>query len=806
MFFRMLKNDLRSKRGLNIILFLFITIASALVFVGAAQVYSSLTGNSYTQKVCRTADVAYFTRIPEGKLDEMTGTINKMLDENDKVKDHWTHELVRLKSEGVDFPHYEEKDSDVFLGRSHLLSAQFTDCDLVFDENDKPFYVKNGQVALSVGLKELTGVQAGDKIRFTTDLGNVYELEVSTFFKSRQKARYIVSDADFARIAQDFPLRYMQFSVNMASDDRQDLEAVAVDIYNQTMTGCSINQQNNVGSDDEIIANIVSVFVVLISLFMILLILMTIRFTMIAALKEEEKEIGMMRAIGVDSLKFRWLFAAKYIAFAVVGGMIGAAIGLPVSRKVVLMFGSGRISPSAEIMTALGIAAVAGIVLVMILFSVFVMRRMKRISVIDAIHGENRGERFGRHTALHLSKRRKMPVPLYLAVSDIMTRFKRYIFLILAYTLGASIILLTASLRHSVIHPSFMRYYMVTSQDFIIDFNDTLMQEYYDREAYDGIPFFEQINAELKDAGIPAHVDLYNGELATWKINGQPLMNVFFCYDLPDTELLTYREGGRAPKLANEAAMSWFSAKQMGISIGDTVDISFSGIDEDSGQLVQKEYDHQFVITGFLDYAEQDEAYVIAGTEYQHDNSDGHRYNWLGFVIDSEDKDAVFQQICDKYGRENIKTAMEYTEESLEDYDNVLTLLMRVMTGTVLFVNVLITVLYLNIFLAEDTPEIALLKSLGFTNRSVRCWQLLRMILLTLLSVIVAIILYYTGISALAGILFEAFIGLTGFEFLPFRLFVYVMMPALMLGAVLLPTLLRMQSIRHIDIRQMNEE
>ena len=54
--------------------------------------------------------------------------------------------------------------------------------------------------------------------------------------------------------------------------------------------------------------------------------------------------------------------------------------------------------------------------------------------------------------------------------------------------------------------------------------------------------------------------------------------------------------------------------------------------------------------------------------------------------------------------------------------------------------------------------------------------------------------------------LFESFIGLTGFEFLPFPLFVYVMMPVLMLGAVLLPTLLRLRGISKIDIRQMNEE
>ena len=522
---------------------------ATLVFVGAAQVYSGLTGNDYTRRVCHSTDAVIGFRFNAAFRDEKVEAISGLLNECDGITSYCFRERVQADSECIDFPNYDEKESPSFLDRSHVITKMNTDYDLVFDTDDKPFYVKNGQVALSVWLRDLTGAQVGDKVRITTDLGYTYELEIGAFFKSKYKSMYILSDADYEKIAQEFPVRIGQFALCMPIPDHALLESLSVKIVNESGTNVGYSITSQSGSDDEIIANIVSVFLVLISVFMILLILMTIRFTMIAALKEEEKEIGMMRAIGVDSLKFRWLFAAKYIAFALIGVTIGALIGYPLSRKVVLMFGSGRINPPFRIMTMLGIAAVAGIVLVMILFSVFVMRRMKRISVIDAIHGENRGERFGRHTALHLHKRRIMPVPLYLAISDILTRFKRYIFLILAYTLGASIILLTGSLRHSVLNPSFARYFLMTEIDFATNFSDEAIAEYLEREEYDGIPFYEQLNTEMKEAGIPAHIEMHKSTNAVWTKNGMPITDTYFCYDLPDNEKLTYRKGGRAPKL-----------------------------------------------------------------------------------------------------------------------------------------------------------------------------------------------------------------------------------------------------------------
>ncbi|MBR5361918.1 MAG: ABC transporter permease [Oscillospiraceae bacterium] len=806
MFFRMLKSDLRHNRALNVILFLFITIASALVLIGAAQVYSALTGSARTKKLCRNADAVIRTICLADSTEQHIKDVSEILDANPNITGYSAYETVQPATEGVDFEHYDEQNSTVFQNRIFRLSKQWFGHNLVFDTYDRPFYVPNGKIAVPVSVQELTGAKIGETVRITTDLGKVYEFEICCFFKTPERSVCIISDADYEQIAPEFARRRMFFLLDYPGVVYADLHTLITDIYNTNTyaAGGTIFREDDTA--DRTIALIVSVFVVLISIFLILLVLMTVRFTIIASLKEEEKEIGIMRAIGVESLKFRWLFAAKYIAFAAVGGVLGAIIGFPLSRKVVLMFGCGALNPSGSTMLLISICAVSGMILVMMLFSVFVMRRIRRISIIDAIHGENRGERFRRSMLLHLHRCRRMPVPLYLAAADILSRLKRYVFLLITYILGVCIVLLTVFLRHSVMNPDFLRYSIITDMDFYPDFTDEARKPYDERADYDGIPFYELLNAELKAAGIPAHCELYNSDIAMLCKDSNALRQYQFCYDIAYPEKLVYRPGGQPPKLANEIALSWHTAKQLGIRIGDTVEMECKSMDFIDGALQESTKRIPFVVTGFIDQMEAGWPQAVAGSEYRHADDSQYRYKWIGFCIDSDDKEGVFRQIVDRWGRENILTADEMVKLESEQFDRVLTLLVYVMGGMVLLVTVLITVLYLNIFIAEDTPEIALLRSIGFSGSTVFLWQLLRIVILAASAILIAILLFRTAGSMLAAFLFEQIVDLTGFRFLPFPQFLWGLMPLMMLTAVLLPTVLRLRHIGQTDLRLLNEE
>ena len=61
MFFKMLKSDLKRKKGLNVILFIFIAVASILVFAGSVQIFSNFTRDKTAKKLCRSSDTVIWT-------------------------------------------------------------------------------------------------------------------------------------------------------------------------------------------------------------------------------------------------------------------------------------------------------------------------------------------------------------------------------------------------------------------------------------------------------------------------------------------------------------------------------------------------------------------------------------------------------------------------------------------------------------------------------------------------------------------------------------------------------------------------
>ena len=131
---------------------------------------------------------------------------------------------------------------------------------------------------------------------------------------------------------------------------------------------------------------------------------------------------------------------------------------------------------------------------------------------------------------------------------------------------------------------------------------------------------------------------------------------------------------------------------------------------------------------------------------------------------------------------------------------------MYVISGAVLVITVLITVLYLNVFLAEDMPEIALLKALGFSEGAVYALQLLRMLLLTAFSIAAGVLLTKTLGLQLLRVIFRMHVGLTGFVFVPMPFFTYVLLPLMYAAAVLIPSVIRLLHVRSVDIRELNEE
>lgn len=804
MFLRMLKKDLHSKKGLNIILFIFIITASVLVFVSASQIYTDLTGWSKAKEQYHLKDSCITFLSSEADRDKNNKTITELFERNKEFGDFVHDEGLSLNSEFVDFSDFNTKKKADNISSLQIITRQPREVDLTYDINNKPFYVRNGEMAVPSIIMSSFGAKIGDKIRIINELGNIYEFTIAHFYKepNTMPFRFIVSDSDYESLkAEPFQIRDFYYFNDVNNDISQSSDIAAV-FSKGDIPALACLYTYDILNEHRIIADIVSAFMALMSCFMILLIFITIRFNIIAELKEREKEIGIMRAVGVDSIKFRWLFCAKYIAFSVAGGIIGVAAGFPAARILIKRFFMNVPTPGTAQLLAVGLFSVMSLIFISVFFSLLIMRKMKRISIMTAIHGENNGERFSTKRFPLLHKSKHIALPLFLAVSDIISKAKRYVFLVITYTLCITIMLLSIYFRCSVINNNFLKYNMMNIVDFEINLPDETFDLYYQRSISENKCVEQLLNEELQENNIPAHYEFYSEDYFTVYPQDNAPYNAMAIYRMKDIDSLQYSEG-TTPVLKNEIAVSRFNAKRHGLKVGDIVYVDINSSDLGYGSVKRE----QFVITGLVDLMTLDLDYIIFSPEYipAYESTEFTSY-YSSAIIDSDNKEEVLRQIRELYGEENVRDNKEFLLSEFSDFVPVLNLMMFTLTGAVLIISTLITLLYLNIFLTEDRYDISLLKSLGFCNSSIISWQLLRMVLLSGTAILTGVILTSTLGQMFAEKLTEHMVSLTGFRFVRMPLFTFVIMPMILGITIILPSLLRLMKIHSIDFRNINEE
>ena len=805
MFFKMLKNDLRQKKALNFVLFLFITIASMLVFVNSVQLYEYITGNERNRDVCKMSDMLVFCDSQGWIQEDSRKTCKDSFDKNSHVKDYYRREMKNIPISQIDFEMVDENSINDLLYSAHYLTVLPKDRDLLYSIDDNPISVENNTVWLPQNYNTLAGVNVGDIMKLTTDMGNTYPLRVAGFYKQPYLGSfkwYVISDADYEYLSGELFETTDMYGVQLDEVSH----SVYMDLSDKLskLPGIWIVMQDMQNSNDYILSFILSVFLALISLFFMLIIIMTIRFTVIAALKDEEREIGMIRAIGVDSFAFRWLFAAKYIAFAFVGGAIGIAAGYPLSRYVLSAFSADSIFPSAGEIIIVGIISVILIVLLIVGFSFIVMHRISRISVISAIRGENIGECFGRSKTVLLHRSRIMPTPVYLAVSDIIKRFRRYVFLLIAYTPGILIILFAFNIKNSVISTDYLKYLLNYQIDFFVEFNMDQLEGYHSRMIAEDKGLWELVNEDIKKAGIPARVEADHYETSgITKLNKNDIVTTVY-YGKGDISRLPYCAGAM-PIKKDEAALSRFAASNLGIGIGDEIEIILGSTSENG--MSRESTTEKFKVTGLIDIIDSGTLTAILSNEYEPKGEQKDFQYGMAFIIDAQgqEKEKVFNDLEKLFGEEVTLTGEEYVHRALLEYDQLFTMLEYGVGGLVIFILILMTYLYSSIFIAEEKSEIALLKSLGFTDGSIKAAHIIRILLLALTAVILGELLLQTAGQAIVGMIMES-LGITGFRFLPEWVFSVCVIPCILTAAVVLTQWLNLEQIKKIAIWSISNE
>ena len=228
--------------------------------------------------------------------------------------------------------------------------------------------------------------------------------------------------------------------------------------------------------------------------------------------------------------------------------------------------------------------------------------------------------------------------------------------------------------------------------------------------------------------------------------------------------------------------------------------INDNNADHTGRELVERE----IVITALIDYMEQNSPTMIMGDEFEGAYKYG--YRCTGYTIDApeSEKPAVLKQLKEFIDGKVIG-GYEAIRRDVGDFDRLFLLLEFGVGGAVLLVLMLITYLYMSIFVAEEVPETALLKSMGFRDITIKSEYMIRIALLLLISLILGEVYIWT----LGNMLFENFMkqyevtGM-GFEFeFPVS---FIVIPLIMLTCLLLTAVFTLRGVKHIGIWKISEE
>ncbi len=755
----MLKRDLKDKVTLNIVLCIFMMVAATLIVVSTGFVYTFLGGIERTYEKCNTSDIIFLADKSLSMDEEQKRIINDLLRSYPEVGDIDVSERVYLSTSRLEFDGIDKRSVTNLYNHSFMMSPVSRDQNIPYNQSNELFTLESGCIAIPEVMAHNAGTHIGDKIRLTTDMGNIYEFTVSNIFKDPSASminKILFADEDLEALKDEFNKTMYLYEVTLVTpfSSISELQNWGWDMYDELnryseegiITGKVYEittGKSNTFTDDAMMALIVSIFMCLMGIATIILIFMCISFTLHATVKREEKEIGTMKAIGVDSLSYKILFIVKYIAFAAIGGFVGLIAGIPLCELFVSRFVVNTLSPDRAVIILLGIIGSILFILLMIAFSLISLRRMKKISVMDAIHGENRGERFSRIPGVSLNKCRKISAPSFLAVQDIVRKMKRYIFLVISYAIGIAIVLLVLQVKNTVVSDEYRKtYWYQAERDVMIRPDDDLRNSLLNRLGSEK-NLYLYYEKYYNENGIPLDIQLMDVGDA-YLIDGDDRIVSVIGYGDYDIDRLVIKEGGHAPSLPNEVTVSHYLKESRGIELGDVITLEYKVFMEDGFSIETVRND--FVVTAYVENLGGARSPVFF-TCIKDANIVPTGFNIFNeeIVCDDSEYDAYIEKM-----RAVNDDILIWDWDQVLDYDlgntygrlfDFLAISVGIILAATLFS---MSFLYQQIFIEEEVSDIAMLKSMGFDRRSIRKWHFVRFILLIVISSVLAIILSFT--------------------------------------------------------------
>lgn len=779
MYLRILKKDLKRKKTMNVILLIFVILAATFI---ASSANNLITVSGALDGFCEKANVPDYwfatTSAPDMERFE------DFAEENGY--DYSVSRLIQIDPKNVTVAGKK-------CGYSNTLTLSKLGGINIFDKNDKVLdRINDGEIYVTGFMYQSTENDYREGGKIVIKQGGVEkEFTIKGYTKDALFGTAMVGMTRFMVSDNDLKLFDTEGAAVANSVEVHTKDSDYLDKFNALGLNTIMAIDSSMFKMTYLMEILIAGILLVVSVVLILISMVILRFIINFTIAEEFREIGVMKAIGLRNRKIRGLYIVKYLGIAVIGTAIGLGLSFPFSRIMISGVTQKIVMSSGDnFLINIAAAILAGAVVV--LFSYICTRKINKFSPIDAIHSGETGERFKKKGIIHLGKSHLPTVP-FMAFNDILSSFKSYISMIIIFMLGTLLVIIPTNTINTLRSDDLITLFNMTKSDHVIS-TELLFNPNEDNKAKVERQF-DEVRDMFSDNGIDVdvcqeimfRVNIKKDEKRTNSISFQGMGGV-------KTDEYDYLEG-TAPQNVHEVGLSYITAERIDAHIGDDVKIKIGD--------VEKTYTVTAISQSMNNMGEGVRFYQDAELDYNYAaGCFGIQVNYK----DNPDKAALAERkelLENLYPDAKIYTPGEYIGYMIgnvaEQLDGMKILILSIILG----INALVAVLMVKSFITKEKREIALLKAIGFKNNALILWQTIRIGIVLIVSVLMGA-LVSSPLSPLIITPIFRMLGAYSIEYDIRALEVYMIFPLIVLGVTALAAFVSAQGLRKISSSQIS--
>ena len=770
---RIIRNEVRRKLGSLTVVFAFFFL-SALLVASATSLIVEL--GSSLDRFFDQAETPDFVQMHAGEIDR--SAIENWGESHPSVSDTQIVEMITIDGSSLILPGVDAPETNSVMDISFVV--QNPDFDYLLDSGNAIAQVEPGTVGVPIYYVEERGVNIGDVI--TLSAGTfAQDYTVGAVIRDSQmnpaivhSKRFLVHPEDYTRLRSHFPDTEYLIEFRLTAPEQIDSLTADYEAAELPSLGPLVDQQllkllN--GLSDGIVAAVI----IILSFLLMIIAILCLRFTILATVEEDYREIGAMKAIGMPKNRIRGIYLLKYIALGGGATAAGYLASIPVAGLLTTNISRyiGRF-PSGAARFAIPAAAAFLVFLLVYISAAIVLRRFNRISAVEALRAgaQTDAPRPGR--AFGVSRVKWLDLTIFLGIRDALLRIRLFGLLILIFFFSAVVTLMPVHFHSTMSSPEFISYMGIGRSDLRIDLRQTGEAEGR---------FDEVVSAVAADREVERHVVMVTSRFTLLRENGESERLAVETGDFTLFPLDYLR--GRAPDGGDEIALSYLNSRELQKDIGETLTLVVGGAPR------------ELTVVGI--YQDITNGGRTAKATFPPNNDSVVAETISLDLVPGAAKEAKAAQYSELFHPARVTDLERYLSQTL---GTTLSQLAKVTLGAILVgvaISILIAALFLKMLIAKDARRVAIMRALGFSLERIRAQYLTTTLLLLAVGIGLGVLFSNTLGQSLVSVLWS-FMGAARIEFVTDPLRAYVIAPALLVSAVAITTMASVKEIKDQNI------